>query len=277
MTRFYSADNPPLQVAVDICRNILTHSPRRVALAGRAGAGKNTVAEFIAANQWPIINHADRLKEEVLEWVVGACLHGIDPDQDESFEHFAAFMGISPARIQDDLWSMMGPVYAALIKLYVTARKKNYNIVPFALLKPGEAIELKVKFVDSHKDDFREALQLYGSMSKELAADPYYWVNQTVSRSLEHPICLNADTRYLDEVECLRMCGWTVIYLDITDGIQTERRPNMSDTEKAHHSEWALTNSMCDVAVDATKPLPAVLMQIADYLSLNPTRKEVKK
>jgi hypothetical protein len=263
----YDGENPPLSVAIDICQKTFARHPRRVAFAGRAGAGKNTVAELIAGDRWPVFNHADKLKEEVLEWVVRSCLEGFDIDSDESFLHFANFIGLSPARIQDDLWDLVGPVYTAMIRLYITAQREHFNIVPFATMATGESLPEKIKFVDGHKEHFREALQLYGTMSKELAADPYHWVTMTIARAIHHPTCFNADTRYIDEIECLKMCGWTVIYLDINDTTQNERRPTMNAKEKLHASEWDICNSMCDAAVNANGGLSNVLMQIAQSIT----------
>lgn len=274
MHELYRAEEPPIAVAIDICRALLKQAPRRLAFAGRAGAGKNTIAEAISQGEWPVINHADTMKEEILEWLTDACLHGLEADTDQAFEHFATFMGISPGRIQDDLWDLIGPVYASFLRLYLVARQQKYQLTPFVMLPLGIDIELKVAFVDAHKQAFREALQLYGQMSKELAANPYYWVDKTIARSLDAPICLNADTRYTDELECLRTCAWSGIYLEIDEATQIARRPDMTEAQRMHVSEWGIQPQDCDVVIDANTSVASVLMGVADYLAV-PVRKRV--
>lgn len=269
----YVAASPPLDVAVDCCQSLLRERPLRLAFGGRAGAGKNTAAELIAGNNYPVINHADTMKEEVLEWLTDAMLHGFDPEGDEAFEHFANFMGISPGRIQDDLWDLIGPVYASFVKLFLTAKRNRYKLAPYVGLAPGVQIEDKVAFVEMNKRDFRQPLQLYGQMSKEITADPDYWVHRTISRSIGQAICFNADTRFPSEAACLQNCAWTVVYLQIDDETQRKRRPEMTEQERMHLSEWALRPEHCDLTVDANGPVSSVLMQIADYLSANVRKK----
>lgn len=263
----FSADNPPLEVAVTICRTLIEQRGGRFAFAGRAGSGKSTVARLLTNGDWPIVNHADTLKQEVVEWLTDALRYDFDPHSDDSFLHFANFMGLSPARIQDDLWDLLGPVYRSFVTLYARATRASFDIKPLrtyaAITQATEAIA----YVDAHKEEFREVLQLYGSMSKEISADPYYWVNRTVTAGACFPICFNADTRYRQEMECLRSCGWTGVFFWIDDDTQLARRPDMVTTARFHHSEWGLAPEDCDMVVDATQPIPAVLMQLADYLA----------
>lgn len=262
----HQAEAPPIDIAIELCRGMLKRQPARIAFAGRAGAGKTTISLLLAQQEWPVFNHADTMKVEVFEWLVDALLLGHDPESDASFEHFANFMGLSPSRIHDDLWELIGPVYTAFTKLYVRSLHRDYDLVQMARLT-GPDLAPQIAFVDRHKDDFRETLQLYGTMSKELAADSYYWVNRTVSAALSHRICFNGDTRYREEMEALRGCGWLGIYLQIDDSTQMERRPKMTKQERMHDSEWSINPEDCDVILDATAPLPVVLVQLAEYLS----------
>ena len=265
--RLHDADAPSLEIAAELIRQLLRERPVRIAFAGRAGAGKSSLARAISALSWPVINHADTMKEEILEWLTDAMLHGFDPESDEAFLHFAAFMGISPARIQDDLWDLIGPVYASFVRLLLVARREQWHLVSFVGLKAGELLNTKVAFVDQHKRVFRDALQRYGQMSKELAADPEYWVHQTLARSVDHPICFNCDTRFAAEMDCLRNCAWMGVYLWVDDATQMLRRPEMSWEERMHISEWSIGPEDCSLSLDATQPLSHVAMQLADHLS----------
>lgn len=267
MTGLYDADNPPLDVAVSICRNMLAERPLRIAFAGRAGAGKSTLAALLSGGSWPVLNHADTMKEEVLEWLVDASLRGFDPESDEAFEHFANFMGISPARIQDDLWDLLGPVYASFVALYLVSQRGRFPLHAFAGDPPGVNLPAKVEFVERHKTHFREPLQLYGQMSKELTANPYYWVDRTIARSIGSPICFNADTRFRDEMEALRGCGWTGVFLQVSDAVQRQRRPELTQRQRDHASEWGIVPDDCDVTIDADHDPAYVLMQVAAYLN----------
>lgn len=256
----YSEESVPAEVAAAACRRLLTAAPARITFAGRAGSGKSTVAELIRGEAWPCHNHADTIKSEVVEWLAGALQRGFDPDADEAFLHFSHFMGLSPSRVRDDLWDLLGPVYATFVRLYATARREKLAVDPHL------ALAEQVALVERHKPLFREPLQLYGQMSKELAADPYHWVKQTIGRSLDHPVCFNADTRFSEEMEALRSCGWVGVYLAIDDATQRARRPEMTERERQHVSEWGITPEECDLVVDANRPLGAVLLQIAGYL-----------
>lgn len=273
----------PLEVAVKLCAAAIVQRPCRIAFAGRAGAGKSTVATLLANeillknDKVDIFNHADMIKEEILEWLVDAVLQGFDPESDQCFEHFANFMGISPARIQDDLWDLIGPVYAEFCRLFLVATKNKWPLAEFAMKGPGVDIKEKVAFVDSHKGLFRRAMQLYSEMSKELTADEYYWVNMTVSRSLATYMCFNADTRWKSELDVLKNCAWKTIYLDISDETQKKRRPEMTDLERSHSSEWSIEPKDCDLVVDSNESLSSVIMHIAEYFLSFPASKKVRE
>lgn len=272
----FNAYEPPLEVAVDCVRSVIKDNPVRIAFVGRAGAGKTTTASIIARDDYPLINNADFLKEEVLEWLSSAHNAGFDPESDESFIHFADFMGLSVSRIQDDMWDLIGPVFGAFTSLYLKSVRDNLDVLRFNQMHLHTNIPEKVAFVDLHKNLFRQSLQLYGQMSKEIAADEEYWVQHTLNRSLAYPICFNCDTRFTSEMECLRNCGWTGIYLSIDDETQHKRRPQMTEDERNHISEWSISPSDCDYVIDSTKSLSSVLMNIADYLS-NPKSKKKRE
>lgn len=267
MITAHSGSEPPLSVSKEICRTLIKQQKGRIAFAGRAGAGKSTLANHLAGRDYFVLNHADPIKEEILEWLTESVLTGYDPESEETFNHFCGFIGLSPRRVEDDLWEMVGPVYASFIKLHVAAIKANWNLSPFLDLRAGEHIAAKVAFVDAHKEVFRSPMQIYSEMSKEIAADPYYWVNRTISRSSGEPICFNADTRFRDEIECMKMCGWSMIYLDISDSTQAKRRPEMTDEQKMHQSEWDISALDCDFCIDSNKSESSVLMQLSEYLT----------
>jgi energy-coupling factor transporter ATP-binding protein EcfA2 len=266
MLEVWNAQEPPLEIALDSIRTTLKH--KRIAFAGRAGAGKSTLANIISSGSYPIINHSDALKEEVLEWLTDISFKDLEPDSNEAFQHFVNFTGISLSRIQEDLWYILGPVYTAFTNLYIQSRKLNLPTDTFISLGQGINLDEKIKFVDRHKNIFRTSLQKYGEMSKEIAADEEYWVHQTLNRSLEHPICFNSDTRFAAEMECLRNCGWTGIYLFIDDETQKIRRPEMSDLERSHISEWSIGPEHCDFVVDGRNSLSSILMEITTYLNI---------
>ena len=240
MNTAYHGEEPPVVIAADVVRSILKKKNIRLAFVGRAGAGKSTIASLISQGDYPIINHADTMKEEVLEWLTDALILGFDPESPESFEHFANFMGISSSRIQEDFWTFMGPVFTAFSKLYFQARKMGLPVMQFVGVPIGEKLSEKVAFVEKYKPIFRESLQLYGQMSKDIAACEEYWAERTVARSIAHPTCFNCDTRFRAEMEKLRYCGWSGIYLWIDDATQRFRRPEMTETERSHISEWAI-------------------------------------
>lgn len=270
-SRVWVADDPPLAVAVDVCRGLLEHTPVKIAFAGKAGAGKTTLARALSTDTWPVFNHADLLKDELVEWIVEALHRDYKPYSDECFYHFANFMGLSPGRLQEDLWTLVRPVYESMIRLYGHARQIN----AFRSI-PTQSLADRIGFVDLHKHLFRDSLQVYGSMVKEIAADPYYWVNRTIERSTAHRVCFNGDTRHREEMECLRACGWIGVYLWIDDDTQRARRPEMTDHERAHSSEWGIEPDDCDIVVDSTKSSGVALMELADYLSAGPTRHKVE-
>lgn len=267
---------PPMLSATqagEICRSVIRRHPVRIAFAGRAGAGKNTIADLIRDPSWPVLNHADTMKEEVLEWLVDFTVRALNPESDAAFEHFASFMGISPRRIQDDLWDLLGPVYASFLRLYLAAKRAKLALGEFAVYRDGEAIDRKVAFIEAHKSLFRESLQLYGQVSKEITADPEYWVQRTIARSLDHPICFNCDTRFDAEMLCLRNCGWLGIYLDIDDETQSERRPELTEIQKNHISEWGIEPSECTLTIDGRKTPAAIALEIAHALDALVKRK----
>lgn len=270
-SRIYIAEDPPLRVAVDVCHGLFLNTPVKIAFAGKAGAGKTTLARTLSTEQWPVFNHADSLKEEIVEWLDEAIRREYRPYSDDCFYHFANFMGLSPARIQEDLWDLVRPVYEALIRLYDRSRAHS----DFERI-PSHSFELRMQFVDRHKHIFRESLQIYGSMVKEIAADPYYWVNRTIERSSQHRICFNGDTRHREEMECLRACGWIGVYLWVDEDTQRRRRPDMTDAERQHASEWGITPEDCDMVVDSTESPSVALMELAEYLSAGPIRHRVE-
>lgn len=273
-TNAYRAEMPPLAVAVDICRTLIRQQGGRYAFAGRAGSGKTSTALLLSGGEWPIFNHADTLKQEVVEWLSDALIYGFDPQSDDSFLHFAHFMGLSPARIQDDLWDLLGPVYAAFIRVYSRAVRNAFDSGPLRHFSDVRKMTEAITYVDAHKEEFREVLQIYGSMSKEIAADPYYWVNRTVTAGMNFPICFNGDTRYQSEMQCLRACSWTGVFLWIDDETQVQRRPDLGKNQRDHHSEWGMAPEDCDVMIDATQPQAVVLMEFANYLAAHGRRRK---
>jgi adenylate kinase family enzyme len=270
-SRIYIAEEPPLSIAVDVCQGLLKIYPVKIAFAGKAGSGKSSIAKLLSDDEYPVFNHADLLKEEILEWLTEAIKQEHKPYSDECFYHFANFMGLSPARIQEDLWDMVKPVYDALIRMYIRVIKNN----EYREIK-AYTLDEKINFVDNHKKDFRESLQVYGTMVKEIAADPYYWVNKTISRSNDYRVCFNGDTRHREEMECMRQCGWIGVFLWIDEDTQKLRRPEMTESERNHFSEWGITAEDCDIVIDSTKSLSTALMELADYLSATPVRHKVE-
>lgn len=270
-SRIYVAEEPPLSIAVDVCHGLLKINPVKIAFAGKAGAGKSTMAKMLSNRHWPVFNHADMLKDEIFEWLAEAIKREYKPYSDECFYHFANFMGLSPARMQEDLWDIVKPVYDVLIKMYV----RTSQIPEFKKI-PAYTLDERILFVDNHKKEFRESLQVYGSMVKEIAADPYYWVNRTIGRSADYKICFNGDTRHREEMECMKECGWIGVFLWVDDETQKTRRPEMTETERNHFSEWSITAEDCDIVIDSTKSLSTALMELADYLSAGPVRHRVE-
>lgn len=270
-SRIYAAEGPPLNIAVDVCRGLLLQRPVRIAFAGKAGAGKTTLARHLGSDTWPVFNHADLLKQELVDWLNDALTYGYRPFSDDCFYHFANFLGLSPVRLQEDLWPLVRPVYEAMIRLYVTAGTMHDLRVDRA-----HTLDRKIRLVDTHKRVFRESLQVYGSMVKEIAADPYYWVNRTIERAIPHSVCFNGDTRHREEMECLRACGWVGVYLWIDDDTQRVRRPEMTESERNHHSEWSITAEDCDIVIDSTDSPSVALMELAEYLAAGTVRHKVE-
>lgn len=270
-SKLYTAEDPPLSIAVDVCRGLLKITPQKIAFAGKAGSGKTSMAKMLSTSAWPIFNHADMLKEELFSWLFEAINHGYKPYSDECFYHFSNFMGLSPARIQEDLWDLVKPVYESFIKMYI----KTLSAPEFKKI-PIYSLDERILFVDNHKQEFRESLQVYGSMVKEIAADQYYWVNKTISRSSDYKVCFNGDTRHKEEMECMKECGWIGIFLWVDEETQKLRRPEMTEDQRNHFSEWSITAEDCDAVIDSTKSLSAALMELADYLSASSIKNKVE-
>jgi len=262
------ADDPPLELATRAVRAALEAMPARIAFAGPAGAGKSTVCSVIAGvpARYPILNHADPMKAELIEWLLLAGARAFRSET-EAWDGFCEFMGIDPQIAYRDLMELLGPLFETLWELVHVAEREAWPLEPFIALRPEEGLAEKVAFVDSHRAAFRTPLQRYGTVLKELAADPEYWVKQTISRGLSSPICLNGDTRFREEAQALRACGWHVIYLAIDGPTQRARRPEMTPSERQHFSEHAIAPIDCDWTIDARAPLGRVLLEVADYLT----------
>lgn len=260
-----------VETAAGAVRALVEASQLRIAFAGPLGAGKTTMCELIAnAGNKPrlnIFNHADGIKEEVLEWVSDARRRAYIPGEEATFDHFCNFLGISPGIVRLDMGEMLMPVWQAFNSLLEVVYDKRIDVIPFASLPPHMDVARKVAFVDLHKQAFRTSLQLWGQVTKDINADPYYWVNQTITRALGHAPCFNGDTRFLQELELLSSTGWKSIYITVSAENQNLRRPELTEAQRNHISERSIGPDDCDAVVDGDLPVPEVLLAIASYLA----------
>lgn len=270
--------NPPADIAFAVIRAVLAQRPRRIAFAGRAGSGKSTLCEFVSGtapelaglpvrlDPIPVVNHADPIKEEALEWLARARSRALIPGENATFEAFCDFMGLTPALVRHDLWEIVGPAWDAADRALREVYDRRLPVLAFLDVAVGEHVSEKVAFVEAHKPVFRELLQAYGQAGRELGGNPGYWAEMTVSRSLAHPSCLNGDTRYANEAELLRGAGWTVVHLDCPERELAARRPEMTPAQLAHVSERSIGPADCDFSLDAAQPVPKIAMDLADRL-----------
>lgn len=269
----FDPERPPLTLAVALLSQLLQRQPRRLAFAGRAGAGKTTMCELLAGRSallpdaipsgFPIINNADGIKAEVMEWLVEARTRHLIPEEEATKDHFLDYLGLSPAMVKAYMWDLIGPLWEAMKTLLEDAYRLFPPLDGWLQYARGEGIEAKVAFVDAHKPIFRTALQKYGEAVKELAADPFYWVNETVNRSLAFRTCFNGDIRFTEEADALKGAGWTTIYLWIDDETQKQRRPDLTPEQLAHASENGIAPEDCDFVIDATRDLARVVYDTA--------------
>lgn len=263
----FDAANPPLESSAAVLREFLLEQPRRLAFAGKAGAGKTTLCETIAqGTEIPIFNHADGVKEEVLEWIAVARNRALIPGERATFESFCDFLGISPSIVEHDMWEILGPVWTAMSETLESVYHHRLPVIAFAGLQPGEQLAQKVKFVDQNKPLFRSALQNYAEATRLISGNDDYWVDQTIARCIPHPVCLNGDTRFASEAEILRYTGWTVIYLDISEETQIARRPEMTPEQRAHHTEHGIGPEHCDLVLDANQTLAKLILDLSQFL-----------
>lgn len=279
----YDSAEPPLGAMAHQLYAKLAASPRRLALAGPAGSGKTTICELIAGTSTlldddisyvshppvPIFNHADGIKEEVLEWIARARTRALIPSEQATFEDFCDFLGLSVGVVRHDMWDLMGPLWVAMHKLLEDAydHLPARELADINELQPGEKVDAKVAFVDKYKSLFRTSLQLYGQAIKDMCTNEYYWVEKTVERGIGNPLCLNGDTRFTAEMNLLRNTGWTSVYLSIERDTQALRRPDLTEEQLAHISENGMNPNDCDIIIDANQPLTGVLSDLVRFLS----------
>jgi hypothetical protein len=261
--------------AGEICRAILRRWPLRLFCAGRAGAGKDTVAHLIAGNEFPVLGHADTLKEEVLAWLADVVTKTLYADDEGMFGHFCDFMGFDdPAIVRTDLAELLMPLseaFGAMAKAAVHEHGLTRELAFFASLATGEFLEAKVAYCNRYRGLFRLSLQRYSQAVKELCANPSHWVERTIARAQDHPICCNADTRFAeDEVDLLRFAGWKGIYLWIDRPTQRRRRPELTEEQIHHVSESSIRPEDCDLVVDGRLPIATVMTTVARWL-VDPT------
>lgn len=268
----HAFDGIDIDRAGEICHSLLLQHPRRITFAGRAGSGKTSVCEAISRDLIPIINHADTLKEEVLELLVSAAAAGLLHERDEGrrFIHFAHYVGLTPEILRDDCWTIFGRAFADFTRMldFAATAAIDRDLAFFHGLKAGEYLPQKVKFVERHKGFIRPTLISYGQAIKEVNANPSHWVEQTVTRAIHHSACLNGDTRFAeDELDLLEYCGWTSVYLWIDRETQRVRRPELTDETLNDPTETSIDWTDCAFVIDARQPLPKVLMTIAAWLA----------
>lgn len=266
----------PLSDTANLIYQHLAQNPRRIAFAGIAGAGKSTMAELIAGTSdfldygdvthapVPIYNHADGIKDEVLTWVAVSRTRGLIPGERATFLSFCDSMGISPPIVEHYMWSILGPVWKAMNQLLDDAYTYLPPLEQWTMYEIGEGVELKVAFVDKYKSLFRTSLQHYGQAVKDIDADPTHWAQKTVNRSKNLKLCINADSRFDDEILLLNDTGWTSIYLYIDPETQRLRRPEMTEEQLAHVSENGIDPFVCDIRIDARQGIADVLSDILD-------------
>lgn len=277
---FADAD-PPLSVGASLAASLLRQHPSRIFLAGKAGAGKSAVASAIAGTHpdlvkdgrrdghvaIPVCNHADGIKDEVIEWVSRARARALIPGERATFVAFCEFLGISPGLVESDLWSILEAPWRAMEQALFDCYDRFIPVQQWAAVAPGDDVSGKVAFVDRYKPVFRRSLQLYGEAIREISGNPDYWAERTVDRGLVFRTCLNADTRFGHEADLLHGAGWIGVYLDISDDTQRRRRPEMGQDALAHASEHGIGPEACDVAVDANRPLGRVVLDIAEWMA----------
>lgn len=277
----YNPADPPLGTVATLLYQLLETHPRRLAFTGRAGSGKTSLCQLIAGTHpalfdnpdylahpvVPIINHADLIKEEVLEWLAEARSRAFIPDERSTFEHFCDFLGISPSIVEHDMMEVVGPLWTEMRRLLDKTYEHRLGVAHWSDIPPGELLGEKVAYVDAHKPLFRSALQLYGEVGKILSGDPGYWVDHTVRRGSVHRLCVNGDTRFAEELDILRYTGWTIVGLKLDDDHQRQRRPDLTEEQRQHASETSLRMDLCDVVLDANQPLPLVGMALADWIA----------
>ncbi len=275
----YDVKNPPLGLAADIAYQTLAQTPRRLAFGGPAGSGKTEMCRLISGTSElldthqmfshppiPIFNHGDIIKEEVLSWIAKAKTRGLIPGDRATFRDFCDFIGISEGMVTGDLYGILMPVWTAFSEALESAYNAQLQLSWWAIMRDGENIEAKVAFVDAYKPIFRSSLQLYGEAMRYLTGDPLYWAEKTITRGIDVNPCLNGDTRHDVEVDVLKNTGWTTIYIDISDETQKQRRPDMTDLQRAHISEHGSDPKRYHAILDGNQPVKKVLMSLTEIL-----------
>jgi hypothetical protein len=275
----YDVANPPLGLAADIAYQTLSQVPRRLAFGGPAGAGKTELCRLISGTSElldshqmfshppiPIYNHGDVIKEEVLAWVSKSKARGLIPADRSTFRDFCTYIGISEGMVAGDLYTVLMPVWQSFSDTLEAAYNAQLELSWWAIMQDGQNIEAKVAFVDEYKPIFRSALQLYGEAMRYLTSDPLYWAEKTIARAINTTPCLNGDTRHDCEVDVLKNTGWTTIYLDITEETQKQRRPDMTDEQRAHISEHGSDPKHYHAILDGNQPVKKVLTDLTEIL-----------
>lgn len=274
-------DDPPIAIGANLATKLLRKQPMRIAFAGRAGAGKSAVASVIAGTHpdlgldprwqshmpYPVFNHADGVKCEVLEWVSRAKFRALIPDERATFVSFCDFLGISPGIVERDLWEVLGETWNAMNELLQVCYDERIPVQDWADSSSTQEMEAKVAFVDRRKQWFRRSLQAYGESIRQISGNREYWAEQTIDRGLATRACLNADTRFREEMDVLRAAGWIGVYLDVDAKTQAARLPWMTADAHSHVSEHGIGPEDCDVVIDATRPLGRVVLDVAEWLA----------
>jgi hypothetical protein len=277
---FADAD-PPVVLGANLVAASLARHPARIFIAGRAGAGKSTVAAVMAGT-WPglpkddtarlrepvpVCNHADPVKDEVLEWLSRSRQRALVPGERATFISFCDFLGISPAIVERDLWEILGEVWEAMNGLLATCYEEAIPVQQWAEVPPGADIPAKAAFVERYEPLFRRPLHLYGEASRQLSGSEEFWAERTVDRGLAFRTCLNADTRFRAEAGALRAAGWIGIHLAISDGTQRQRLADPDPDVPVHRAGDAVAPEDCDVSIDGNRPLGRVVLDIAEWLN----------